>query len=77
MEREGSKRAISTISYNSQSGQKDARDVGSYSLRQWLLEEGSQSCVSTAGPKPSCLAVGKNTGGDGVRGSRRLLKKSL
>jgi hypothetical protein len=46
--RQSKEGAISIVSSSAQGKQTHARDVGSYSLRQWL-EEGSQGCIRYVG----------------------------
>jgi hypothetical protein len=53
MERQSSEGVISTVSSTAQGKQADARNVGSYSLRQWL-EEGSQGGISSTCVQSPC-----------------------
>jgi hypothetical protein len=67
---------ISIVSSSAQGEQTHARDVGSYSLRQWL-EEGSQGCICAAGVQSPCLVAGEYVGRNGGRSSKKLLKELL
>jgi hypothetical protein len=77
MERQSMEGAISIVSSTAQSEQANARNVGSYSLRQWLLEEGSQGGVSSVSVQSQCFASREDGGGNGGRGSKKLLKEPL
>jgi hypothetical protein len=50
--------------------------VGSDSLKQWL-EEGPQGGISSVSVQPPRFASREDVGGNGGRGSKKLLKETL
>jgi hypothetical protein len=69
MEGQIKKGTISIVSSSAQGEQAYARDVGSYSLRQWL-EEGSHGSIRSVGIQPSCSVARENCGRNGGRVQR-------